>query len=365
MSARAKTCLRRAALLAAACALLQSVALGLQHLPVVGQISSSGSGQVSDLAARVRQSLPSEALLTEALEVGNALLRAGRYSEAGDLFAALLEKWPSDSRVLYGSALSTFNLGRSSEAEPLARRAAEISLTQAQESDEQTGVAARLRAADAFVLWAVILGVRGNDAKALEAAKRAAELAPRHFDAQFTYGRALYSSGNYDAAAKSFSNAVSINANDAKALFFLATAQERAGQTDAALASYRALVASKPEDANGHLGLGVLLVKKGNRAEGIASLTRALALNPRSYEANVTLGRTLVAAGRPAEALELLIRAAELAPGNPEPHYQLSLAYRRLGRREQAAAAAAIVKEIHEARRLGRNRSNVTRLPDQ
>jgi Flp pilus assembly protein TadD len=46
-----------------------------------------------------------------------------------------------------------------------------------------------------------------------------------------------------------------------------------------------------------------------------------------------------------------LRRAAELAPSNPEPHYQLALAYRRMGRNEEAAAETAIVERIHQLRR--------------
>ena len=78
---------------------------------------------------------------------------------------------------------------------------------------------------------------------------------------------------------------------------------------------------------------------------------RALEIDPNIYEARIALGRTLVARGRAAEAVEHLRRAAELAPANPEPHYQLSLAYRRLGRGQEAAAESAIVKRIHESRR--------------
>jgi Flp pilus assembly protein TadD len=101
--------------------------------------------------------------------------------------------------------------------------------------------------------------------------------------------------------------------------------------------------------------LGALLVRRGGAEaeEGIRALARAVELDPDLYEARVTLGRTLVARGRAAEAVEHLKRAAALAPGNPEPHYQLSLAYRRLGRSEEAAASAAAVKRIHESRRAG------------
>ena len=59
-----------------------------------------------------------------------------------------------------------------------------------------------------------------------------------------------------------------------------------------------------------------------------------------------------------------LRRAAELAPGNPEPHYQLALAYRRLGLKDKASEETAIVKRIHESRR-GSRAQNGMQQPDQ
>lgn len=97
----------------------------------------------------------------------------------------------------------------------------------------------------------------------------------------------------------------------------------------------------------------MLLVKLGgqNTEDGISELSRAVALNGDLYEARITLGRTLVRSGRAAEAVEHLRRAAELAPPNPEPHYQLAIAYKRLGKITEAAEETEIVKRIHSTRR--------------
>ena len=83
----------------------------------------------------------------------------------------------------------------------------------------------------------------------------------------------------------------------------------------------------------------------------VKELALAIEIDPNLYEARVTLGRALLSKGRAAESIEHLRRAASLAPGNPEPHYQLSLAYRRLGRKEDAAAESEVVRRIHESRR--------------
>ena len=306
----------------------------------------------------------------QALALGDALLAERRYAEAAELFNALAEKRPrGEFFALYGAALATFNAGRAAEAEALARRAAE-SASATPPGDGAPHAAARgvrsVGAADALVLLAVVLAVRGDEAGALQAARQAVALAPANFDAQFTLGRALYG-GDPAGAARAFRAAVALRPQDPRPRFFLATALERAGDAGAALAVYRELVALHPRAAEGHLGLGVLLVKRGGAGveEGIRELERAVALNPEAYEARVTLGRALVTRGRAAEAVEHLRRAAALAPGNPEPHYQLSLAYRRLGRRDEAARESAIVKSIHEARRAAGKTGDAAPTPDE
>jgi tetratricopeptide (TPR) repeat protein len=293
---------------------------------------------------------------------GYALIAAGRFAEAAAHFRPLVEQRPGHAPALYGAALAAFNAGRAAEAEPLAQRAADAWL--AAPRSPRAG-ATPLGAADAFVLLAVIQAVRGDEDAALKSARRAASLAPENFDAQFTLGRALYGAGDDADAARAFRAAVALRPEDARARFFLATALERAGDADGALAAYRELAARRPQAAEGHLGAGVLLVKRGGDSaeEGLRELERALEINPDLYEARVTLGRALVARGRAAEAVAHLTRAAALAPDNPEPQYQLSLAYRRLGRKEEAAAASAAVRRIHESRRTTNVNVNTNKSP--
>jgi tetratricopeptide (TPR) repeat protein len=306
---------------------------------------------VMQLAGRVRAATTDAAQTTdEAFNTGYALLAAARWADALTLFDALLEKQPRSAAALYGAALANFNLRRVAEAEPLAQAAATAAAALT-----PPAVAAE-READALVLLAVIQAVKGDNAAALTHVRRATERAPRHFDAQFTLGRALYGAGDPAGAAAAFRAALAVRPEDARARFFLATALERAGDEAGALAAYRALVASRPQAAEGHTGLGVLLVKRGgaDTDEGLSELQRAIALDPDAYEARVTLGRALVQQGRAAEAVAHLQRAAALAPNNPEPHYQLALAYRRLGRTAEAAAESKLVRQIHEARRQAR-----------
>ena len=337
-------------------------------VPAHGQ-NSVPAAQVVQAVAQVRAASPGDATLLNAVPLGQRLLIEQRYGEASELFKALLDKWPREPAVLYGAALATFNVGRPAEAEPLVRAAAEIYLAGVADKGAAKSVATRQRlgGADALVLLAVILGARGADTEALKTVQRAVALAPENFDAQFTLGRALYSVGDYAAAVKAFRAALALKPDDARSMFFLATALESAGDTESALSAYRNLVARQPQATEGHLGLGVLLIKRGGAdiEKGIEELKITVDIDPNLYEGQVTLGRALLMSKLAQESVVHLLRAAELAPGNPEPHYQLALAYRRLGLNDKAVEETAIVKRIHDTRRgEGSQNTNPTR-PDQ
>jgi len=336
---------------AAALVALLLVAL-LLHSPVTPVAARQTQGipaaRVAQVLERARNSAAlDDAAYNESLSIGYALIEEARYAEAAAIFDALIQRRPRDFAALYGDALATFNAGRAAEALALAQRAADISLR------DTHNVEANIRASNALVLLAVIEAVRGDNVSALKSVRRAVELAPENFDAQLALGRALYGAGNDAEAVRAFRAAVALKPSDARALFFLATTLERAGDTEGALAAYRQLALKQPRAYEGHLGLGVMLMKRGGAEtdEGIKELALALEIDPNLYEARVTLGRALLSKGRAQEAVEHLRRAAELAPGNPEPHYQLSLAYRKLGRRQEAAAESEIVERIHESRR--------------
>ncbi|HSS21623.1 MAG TPA: tetratricopeptide repeat protein [Pyrinomonadaceae bacterium] len=291
-----------------------------------------------------------EAVLPEALALGQNLLRERRYDDANVLFTAILNKRPEEAAALYGAALALFNLGRTAEAEPLARQAADAyfpknvrSLTGEQRQPE----------ADALILLALIEAASGHDAQALKSVERAAALAPQHFDAQFTLGRARFGMGDYAGAVVAFRAAVKLKPDDPTPVFFLATALENSGDVISARQSYREMVRRWPERPEGHLGLGVSLIKGGaaDAAEGISELKIAVELDPNQYESQVNLGRALLAQKLAEESVGHLQRAAALQPANPEPHYQLALAYRRLGMNDKAVAETEIVKRIHETRR--------------
>jgi len=327
-----------------------------QEQPQLNRMSTAAaSDDLARLTARLRAVQSDPAIVTDALAHGFALLGAARYEDAAAVFGAILDAKPQEQTALYGKSIAFFNLKRLGEAEEWARAsvAAAHSLMPPAAADAAQSESAKRRASDALTLLATVLAVKGDNTGALKSVTEAVRLAPANFDAQFALARALYGAGDPAGASAAFRAAVALKPDDAKARFFLATSLEKAGDDAAALAAYRELRDLNVNLAEAHLGIGSLLLKGGaaQLEEAIGALARAVSLNGELYEARVSLGRALIRAGRAAEAVEHLRHAALLAPGNPEPHYQLQNAFKRLGRHAEARAAAAHVKQLHEARR--------------
>src|SRR5437667_12565562 len=92
------------------------------------QSSQISTAQVAQIAAQVRSAASGDSSIIQAVVVGQSLTREGRFAEADELFNAVLEKSPRNARALYGAALAAFNLGRTAQAESLARSTVDVLL---------------------------------------------------------------------------------------------------------------------------------------------------------------------------------------------------------------------------------------------
>lgn len=276
---------------------------------------------------------------------GFGFLQRKNWSEANIIFEQALAKFPNDYVSLYGNGLALFNLRQIKKADENLIKAIDV-ITKDQTANQRILV-------DSYVLSAVISATQKQNSVAIEKLLKAVKIAPKHFDANLTLGRAYFGNGDIANAVKYFQEAVKIKPSNLQARFFLATSLERIGSLQVALEQYREVVKINSNYAEGNLGLGVLLInlEGTDSVEGLNALKKAVELKGNLYEARLTLGKTLVKLNRSAEAIEHLQKAVELAPNNPEPHYQLALAYRKSGKKAEAAEQMKIVKSIHAARR--------------
>jgi tetratricopeptide (TPR) repeat protein len=103
-----------------------------------------------------------------------------------------------------------------------------------------------------------------------------------------------------------------------------------------------------PGSSGAEYELGEMARQARQWNEAIERFGRAAKLDPGFVEALIGLGKSLVSANRAEEAVAPLEAAVKLAPDNPVAHYQLSFAYRRLGREEEAKRELAIYRETHD-----------------
>ena len=102
--------------------------------------------------------------------------------------------------------------------------------------------------------------------------------------------------------------------------------------------------------------LGEMALQARQWDDAIQHFRRASGIDPGFAEARVGLGKALVSAGRPQEAVAPLEQAVKLQPGNPNAHYQLSFAYRRLGREPRPKRELAADRRTHTTRMTNASR---------
>ena len=103
-----------------------------------------------------------------------------------------------------------------------------------------------------------------------------------------------------------------------------------------------------PNNAAAEFSLGEIARRAGNSDEAIPHFTQASKIDPGFAEAFLALGMTLNSAQRFSEAVGALERYVKMLPLDPAGHYQLSIAYARTDRKQDAAREMAIQREISE-----------------
>ncbi|MGD1156603.1 MAG: tetratricopeptide repeat protein [Terriglobia bacterium] len=117
---------------------------------------------------------------------------------------------------------------------------------------------------------------------------------------------------------------------------------------DAAREEFEEELRINPTDADSEYELGEMARQARKWNEAIEHFRRAVKIDPHFPQALIGLGKSLVSAGRAAEAVVPLENAVQLAPADAVAHYQLSFAYLRVGREEDAKKQLALYREAHD-----------------
>lgn len=195
----------------------------------------------------------------------------------------------------------------------------------------------------------------GNDAQALPAMERAAQLLPRDAQAQGNYAQALASAGRLADAQGAFRKALALDPRLANAWSGLGHLLGRQGRHDEALDCLSRAAALQTGSPVIHNRLGNVLRDMGRLADARASYERALALQPRFPEALNNLGMTLAQLGLEQLGEARLREAIALQPQRAIYHSNLANLLKDAGRFEESREEYVAAIELDPSFAAARN----------
>ena len=170
---------------------------------------------------------------------------------------------------------------------------------------------------------------------------REAEDAPRNVRSHATLGLVYASNQLWPEAKLCFENAVRLAPDEPLAPLYVAIATEETGDYPAALRLYRDLTARFPAFPQGYYRVGRLALQVGLTEEAYAAFVRLVELAPDEWRGHAGLGEVALRRGDHAAAAVHLEKAVALDPDAGNAHSLLGLAYRGLGREEDATLELA------------------------
>lgn len=213
--------------------------------------------------------MPIESQLTEALR----LHRAGRLSEAEQLYRRVLQSHPAEPKALHLLGVLCYQMARADEALTLMTESVAADPDQPDFHNNLAGLLARMgRAAEAVEHLCEALRLRPDHAQgrnnlgaSLEALGRFGEaetelrealrLQPEYPEARYNLGNTLRQLSRSDEAAEQLRLALKLRPGYGEAHHALAVTQEALGNTHEAIGSYRRAVELRPSDPAMHSDL--------------------------------------------------------------------------------------------------------------
>lgn len=280
------------------------------------------------------------------IELGQALLSAGKRANAIDAFQAAVTRRPDSPLTALNLADALTQAAQPARAETILNRALKIT------ADEpllwyQMGIARSAAGKDAEAIAAFeksvaldpnlteahnLLGAAlagaGDLDRGEQEFQRALQINPDYPDALGNLGHLLAARGNLPAAAFYLARAALLQPNDAEIRTNYAVTLAGLNQFEAAQRQIDAAVKSDPKSAEAHNFRGVLLEHSGNAAAALAEFLEAARLQPGFGRAHLNAGRILAARGDTAAAIQQLRQAA--ASDDPGVQRQAAAALKQL-----------------------------------
>ena len=187
---------------------------------------------------------------------------------------------------------------------------------------------------------------------ATRSAQEIADVAPTSYQARELEAESLESRENWDAAGNEYRKILEQNPNLPGIHFRLGrvalSKTESAGNTEEARKEFAAELKIDSRNAAATFWLGEIARRGGDWGQAISHFAEAARLDSGFAEAYLALGMSLNSAERFSEAVAPLEQYVKMLPGDAAGHYQLSIAYARTGRKDDATREMAIQRQIAE-----------------
>lgn len=245
--------------------------------------------------ARHLQTNPQDDLIRKML--GSGYHFSKDFEKSVEILKPIEAKLPEDAELAYFYGISLMQLKRNREAVPVFNKLAEVSQNQPE---------ALFYAAQGFMILS-------DYERAVTEFNRVVSLAPDTPKANYFTGQSLIRLNRLADAEKAFSRELEINPTDE-------------------LSKY-------------HLAL-TLIERKIETERAIAILDEAVSLRADYADALYQLGKIYLEKGETAKAIEKLESAVSADAGKDYIHYQLSIAYRKMSRKEDAERELKIYQKL-------------------
>lgn len=184
----------------------------------------------------------------------------------------------------------------------------------------------------------------------MRAAQQLQTQAPASYQAQRLEAEALESQGKSDEAAAIYNSILAQNPKVPGVHYRLGQISldkaGASGSTDSAKLEFQKEIEVDPSNAAPEFILGELARRVGEWEEAVRHLSRAAKLDAGFSEAYLALGMSLASSGKFAQAVAPLQSYVKMQPEDPAGHYQLALAYSRIGNKEGATREMALQAQV-------------------
>jgi tetratricopeptide (TPR) repeat protein len=373
-------------------------------LDAVGRLLSDGKPQQAEAAARQLLASGDHAAARDLL--GIALSQQGRIEEARAEFERAVRLAPDSASAQQHLARTLLQLDRPDGARDVLRTAAklgplerdlafELAAMEAARGNPEAAEAQLLSVTERFASVRALLDLarlearRGANSEAFAHLGRALEVAPNSEDVLSAYARVALAIKSPVTAIRTLERLTRMYPAAADYPYLLGVAKFRIAENAGAVEALERALELEPQNGRAAIALGLTfnsqrrfaeakeallgslqllpgnvdaLVALGEAEAGLdeleaaeRSVLRALELAPEAPEALYVLGKIRMTQGRYAEARDVLLESAERDPRSSKTHYQLSLAYARLGDRERSAESLERYRSAvrEEQERLG------------